>query len=244
MIKRTTALILVFCFIWQCLVYALHIPHFILPTPLSVLHALWRYKLILALESIPTLVETLLGFGIGVIIGCITAISLTYFKHAKKWFLPLLIASQAIPTFAIAPLLVIWFGYGVTSKIVVTVIMLFFPVTSNFYDGLQKTPQVYLDLAKTMNASAWVVLLKIKIPAALPNLGAGMRVAATIAPIGAIVGEWVGASKGLGFLMLNANARMQIDLMFAALILIIILSLTLYWIVDKTVHKTIYWKNA
>ncbi len=244
MIKRIVALIIMFCFMWQCIVYGFKLPAFILPTPLDVLYALWQYKLLLAQESIPTIIETLLGFGIGILLGCTTAITLTYFKNARKWFLPILIASQAIPTFAIAPLLVIWFGYGVTSKIVVTVIMLFFPITSNFYDGLQKTPQAYLDLAKTMNTSAWNVLIKIKIPSALPNLGAGMRIAATIAPIGAIVGEWVGASKGLGFLMLNANARMQIDIMFAALILIIILSLSLYYIVDTTVKKTIFWRTA
>ena len=99
-------------------------------------------------------------------------------------------------------------------------------------------------LAQRRSVTLIAVLIKIKIPSALPNLGAGMRIAATIAPIGAIVGEWVGASKGLGFLMLNANARMQIDIMFAALILIIILSLSLYYIVDTTVKKTIFWRTA
>lgn len=242
--KTSVAIILfVFIVIWQFIVTGCAIPEYILPSPVAVAQASWHFKQLLATESIPTIVETLTGLSVGILIACVTAISLTYFKHASKWFLPFLIASQAIPTFTIAPLLVLWFGYGLASKIIVTVIMIFFPITSNFYDGLQKTPVAYLDIASTMNASAWQTLLKIQIPSALPSLGAGIRVAATIAPIGAIVGEWVGASQGLGFLMLNANARLQTSLMFSALILIIIMSLSLYYSLDKFVNRKIFWKT-
>jgi putative hydroxymethylpyrimidine transport system permease protein len=135
----------------------------------------------------------------------------------------------------------VWFGYGIASKIITAMMMLFFPVTSNFYDGLRQTKTIWLDLAKTMNSSSWQTLWQIKIPAALPSLASGLRIAATIAPIGAIVGEWVGASRGLGYLMLNANARMQIDLMFAALITVTLLTILLYFSVDKILKKTITW---
>jgi putative hydroxymethylpyrimidine transport system permease protein len=166
---------------------------------------------------------------------------MVFISPITYWVLPLLIISQAVPTFAIAPLLVIWLGYGMASKIAVTVMMLFFPITSAFFDGLRRTPSHWLALAKTMNAKKWRLFWYIRIPRALPELATGIRVATAIAPIGAIVGEWVGASQGLGFLMLNANARMQIDLMFAVLFTIIIFSLVLYYVVDHLLRSAIRW---
>jgi putative hydroxymethylpyrimidine transport system permease protein len=154
-----------------------------------------------------------------------------------------LITSQALPTFAIAPLLVIWLGYGMMSKIVVAMMMIFFPVASAFYDGLRRTPVEWLYLGQVMGASPWRLLWRIRIPAALPALGSGLRVAATFAPMGAVIGEWVGASQGLGFLMLNANARMQIDLVFAVLIVLVALTLLLYFSVDKTLKKIVFWRS-
>ena len=129
-----------------------------------------------------------------------------------------------------------------SSKIAVTIIMLFFPITSALFDGLRKTEPGWLDLAKTMRAKKWRVFWHIRIPAALPHLASGLRIAAVIAPIGAVVGEWVGASRGLGYLMLNANARTEIDLMFAALFTIVIFSLTLYFVVDKSLRAAIPWQ--
>jgi putative hydroxymethylpyrimidine transport system permease protein len=169
-------------------------------------------------------------------------LSMAFYRPVKNWFFPILIISQALPTFAIAPLLVIWLGYGMASKIITTMIMLFFPITSAFYDGLRRTELGWLDLAKTMRAKKWRVFLYIRIPAALPALASGLRVAAAIAPIGAVVGEWIGASHGLGYLMLNANARMQIDLMFAALFTIIIFSLALYFIIDALLRAALPWQ--
>jgi ABC-type nitrate/sulfonate/bicarbonate transport system permease component len=167
---------------------------------------------------------------------------MVYIKPLSLWFLPLMIISQAIPTFAIAPLLVIWFGYGMASKIICTILMIFFPITSAFFDGLRQTERHWLDLAKTMNAKKIRLFYYIRIPAALPRLASGMRIAAVFAPIGAVIGEWVGASGGLGFLMLNANARMQIDLMFAALCVLILLSLLLYFIIDRICARFIFEK--
>jgi len=172
----------------------------------------------------------------------VSAIILIYFRPARLWFMPILIASQAIPTFAIAPLLVVWFGYGMASKIITTIIMIFFPVTGAFFDGLRSTNTEWLDLAKTMDATRWRILWRIRVPAALPALGSGLRVASVFAPIGAVVGEWVGASRGLGFLMLNANARMQIALMFAALFTLVIFALCLYFFVDRLVKYFIFWE--
>jgi putative hydroxymethylpyrimidine transport system permease protein len=191
----------------------------------------------------PTLTETLLGFLLGILTGCFAGMILAFFRPAAMWFLPLLIISQAVPTFAIAPLLVIWLGYGMTSKIVTAVLMIFFPVASAMYDGLRRTDTAWLDLAKTMNAGRWRIFFQIRIPAALPALASGIRIAAVSAPIGAVVGEWVGSSSGLGYLMLNANARLQIDMMFAALLVIIMLALGLYFSVDQALRKLIWWQS-
>lgn len=226
---------------WQIIILIFQLPAYILPTPYAVFISLKENFFLILHQAIPTVIETLLGLFFGILLGCITALSMVFVRAISFWMLPLLIISQAIPTFAIAPLLVVWFGYGLASKIVTTIIMLFFPVTSAFYDGLRQTDKHLLDLAKTMNAKKWRTFMFIRIPAALPHLVSGIRVATVIAPIGAIVGEWVGASQGLGFLMLNANARMQIDLMFAALIAIIVFSLLLFFIVNNLLKRLITW---
>ncbi len=217
------------------------LPIYILPGPLEVFKSLLNHSGLIAQNAWPTLVEMLCGLVLGALAGIWAALCLTYFRWARFWFLPLLITSQALPTFAIAPLLVIWFGYGMASKIVVAMLMIFFPVASAFYDGLRRTPRDWINLGTVMGASHWRLLWRIRIPSALPALGSGLRVAATFAPMGAVIGEWVGASQGLGFLMLNANARMQIDLMFAVLFVLIVLTLILYFAVDQFFKKIIFW---
>jgi putative hydroxymethylpyrimidine transport system permease protein len=229
--------------LWQAIAVGFKLPEYILPTPIEVFLAWIHSAGLIGAQSIPTLIETLLGFIIGSLLGIFAALTMTLCRPAKLWLLPILLASQAIPTFAIAPLLVIWLGYGMASKIATTVIMLFFPVTSSFFDGLKRTDPQYLDLAKTMNASRFKTLLHIRIPSALPSLASGLRVAATLAPIGAVVGEWVGSSQGLGFLMLNANARMEISLMFASLFTIAVFTLILYFSVDMALNKLIPWTS-
>ena len=229
--------------LWQLAVYLLKLPPYILPTPLQTFAALYSNIQLIAQESVFTITETLLGLLLGTLFGCSLALSMVLFRPLKYWLLPILIISQALPTFAIAPLLVIWFGYGMASKIITIMLMLFFPVASAFFDGLRRTDPNWLDLATIMHASPWRVLWHIKIPAALPSFASGLRVATAAAPIGAIIGEWVGASHGLGFLMLNANARMQIDLMFATLLVIIIFGLILYFCIDKLLKHFIYWQK-
>lgn len=226
---------------WQAIVTLWQLPDYILPTPLKVFHTLYEQSTLIFSQAGTTILETILGLMLGIIFGCLAGFLLAFFPPFAFWFLPIIIISQAIPTFAIAPLFVIWLGYGLASKIAITVLMIFFPVASSFFDGLRIAKVDWLDLVQSMNASKWRAFISIQIPAALPSLGTGIRLAAVIAPIGAIVGEWVGSSAGLGYLMLNANARMQIDMMFASLMVIVIMALVLYFSVDTLLKKLIWW---
>jgi len=159
----------------------------------------------------------------------------------QPWMLPPLVLGQAIPVFALAPLLVLWFGYGMASKIVMAMIIIYFPVTAALFDGLRRTKRDWLDLASTMGASRLSILWHLRLPAALPAFGSGLRIATAFAPIAAVVGEWVGSGAGLGYLMLHANGRMQTDLMFAAMIVLMAMALTLYITVDRALIRLTPW---
>lgn len=223
--------------LWQIIVIIFKLPSYILPSPVLSAKTIIEQFPLLVSQSLPTMMETLLGLLGAIIFGCFTALLMAYITTLRNWIRPVLLISQALPTFAIAPLFVIWLGYGMSSKIALTILILYFPITSNFFDGLINTNLSYLDLAKIMQASRFRTLLFIRIPAALPNLASGLRIATAGAPMGAVIGEWVGASKGLGFLMLNANGRMQIDIVFAALFILIFWNLLLYFGVDYFLKK-------
>lgn len=231
------------CLVWGLVVWATGVPPFILPGPLRVFAAIGEHAGALADHAWVTFAEILLGLAIGTLMGVVSALSLAYFRPARRWLLPLLIASQAVPVFALAPLLVLWLGYGMASKVGMATIIIYFPVTANFFDGLRRTDPGWLDLAQTMGATRWSALRHIRVPAALPALASGLRVATAVAPIGAVVGEWVGASRGLGFLMLHANARMQIDLLFAALFTLAVFAVALYFAIDVGLRRALPWQT-
>lgn len=239
---RIVVSLLVILSLWQAVVVVFALPAFILPAPLEVFEKLLQRREVLFKHTLVTGTEILLGLCLGLFMGLFFALQMLLFKPVKRWLLPILIASQAIPVFAIAPLLMIWLGYGIASKIVMAAIIIFFPVTTCCYDGLRNTPTGYLDLVKTMGATKWQRLRHIQFPASLPTLASGIRVAVVIAPIGAVAGEWVGSSEGLGYLMLQANARMMIDEMFAALLILSLLSVTLYFVTDRLLKKCIPWR--
>jgi putative hydroxymethylpyrimidine transport system permease protein len=239
---RISITVVILIGLWQGVVIIFELPSFILPSPLQVFERLlFRYDILLK-HAFITAQEIILGLILGLLMGLLFALVMLLFKPVKHWLLPLLIASQAIPVFAIAPVLMLWLGYGITSKIVMAALIIFFPVTTCCFDGLRNTPIGYLDLANTMDATKWQRLRYIQFPAALPTLASGIRIAVVIAPIGAVAGEWVGSSGGLGYLMLQANARMMIDEMFAALLILSVMSVLLYFITDKLLKKLIPWQ--
>lgn len=227
--------------LWWLVQAGFGLPAYLLPSPVSVAHALWSQRVVLAGGAWTTLVETLLGLALGSALGVASALLMALSAGLRRWLLPVLLLSQAVPVFALAPLLVLWLGFGIASKAAMAALVIFFPVMSAFYDGLRRVPPGWLDLARTMDAPAWRVLLRVRVPAALPALGSGLRVAAAWAPIGAVIGEWVGASSGLGYIMLNANARVRTDVMFAALVMLSAMTVLLWWGMDRLLRRVLDW---
>ena len=191
-----------------------------------------NFSLILK-HAVVTGSEIILELLAGTVLGSFTAICLAISPVARTIVRPIMVLSQALPVFALAPLLTLWLGYGLWPKILMALLIIYFPVTSAFFDGLMNTPKGMLDLSRVMNGTPWRIMLNLRIPAAVPGLASGLRLAAVYAPIGAIIGEWVGASEGLGYLMLLANGRAKIDLMFAALIVLVVMTLILHWSIDR-----------
>lgn len=236
--------------IWWLVVWATSLPKFILPSPLQVLVKFSeRYDIIFE-NALTTATEILLGLAFGISLGVLSALAISIHRGVKQWVMPVLVASQAIPVFAIAPLLVLWFDYGITSKVVMATLIIYFPVTVSFLDGLNRTSSDWRDMASVMQSgsksAAPMRLIRlyryIKIPFALPALASGIRVAAAVAPIGAVVGEWVGSSSGLGYLMLHANGRMQTDLLFASLLTLTVMAISLFYLTDYILKLALKWQ--
>lgn len=229
-----TALALV---LWQAVVWAGELPPFILPGPARVAEALWLNRVAIAENALVTIGEVLVGIVLGALFGAATAVQLAASPAARAVVRPILVFTQAVPVFALAPVLTLWFGYGLWSKVAMAVLIIYFPVTSAFYDGLTRTPQGFLDLARTMGAAPGRIMWRVRIPAAIPALASGLRLAAVYAPIGAVIGEWVGASQGLGHLMLLANGRAKVDLMFAALLVLAVFTVLLHAGIDRAARR-------
>ena len=243
MVLRATVAGLFIVGLWQIIVLLTGVPAFILPSPADVLFALIEDAAFLAPHAGVTALEIILGLCLGTALGSVSAILMIWFRPLRAWLFPVLVISQALPVFALAPILVLWLGYGLASKVAMAVMIIFFPVTAALYDGLRRTDPGLLDLAQTMGASSWTILRYIRIPAAIPVFASGLRVATAVAPIGAVVGEWVGSSAGLGYLMLHWNARMQVDSMFAALAVLAVLAVSLYFLVDHGLRRLTYWQT-
>ena len=241
-VLRPLVILLGLLIVWQVAVWLSDVPPFMLPGPGAVLAVLQERYEVLARHTLVTVSEILLGLFFGTLLGATSALLMAYFRPARAWLMPVLVVSQAIPVFALAPILVLWFGYGLAPKIVMATLIIYFPVTAAFHDGLRRTDPGWLDLAQTMGATRWSMLRHVRLPAALPAFGSGLRVAAAVAPIGAIVGEWVGSSAGLGYYMLLMNGRVQTAAMFAALFILALVAVTIYFAIDIALRVALPWQ--
>src|ERR671914_1741612 len=203
-------------------------PRYLVPTPADVAETLVEDRGMLLKHTGITVYETVAGFVLAAALGLLTAILIVYSSTFEKSFYPIILFAQVIPKIAIAPILIVWFGFGPEPKVILAVLIAFFPVVISGVAGLRSIDPELLELSSTMGASRWQTFRKIRFPNALPHLMAGEKVAVTLAVVGAVVGEFVGADKGLGYVLLLANGNLDSALLFAALILMSLIGILLF----------------
>ncbi len=236
-------LLILFITFWELMVWQFDIPHYILPAPSRIFRTLSVQQFLLLHHALITLEEIIVGFLLAFVVGVGLAFLMFQFPVLEKSFYPIVIGSQTIPVFAIAPLLVLWFGYGLSSKVVMAALIVFFPIVVNTLDGLKGADSDEVNLLKILKANQWQILWKVRVPSALPFVFSGCKVGISVSTIGAIIGEWVGSKEGLGYLMLHANAQLQISLIFASLLYLTILGVGLFYLIVLTERWAMPWKR-
>lgn len=236
-------ILLVVLVIWEVYVHIKEIPVFILPPPSKIVVTLYLEYDQLLKHSWVTLQEMLLGFALAVSIGVPLAVLMFEFPILEKAFYPYVIGSQTVPVFAIAPLLVVWFGFGIASKVIMAAIIVFFAIVLTTLDGLKSTDPDTVNLFKILRASRWQILWKVRMPTALPFIFSGAKIGVSISTIGAVIGEWVGASAGLGYLMLYANSTLEVSLVFAAIFCLTFLGLGLFAFMSLLEYLAMPWRK-
>ena len=220
----------------------LNVDSILAPSPAEIASSLWENRSLLAENAWVTLQEVLLGFLCGLAAGLAFAVLLRISATLRRAFYPLMVASQAIPILVIAPILVVWFGYGIGPKLVVVALICFFPIAVNATDGLRSVDPEATKMMRTLNGSRLQVLWRLEWPTSLPFVFSGARIAAAFAPIAAIFGEWAGANTGLGVLIREDSANLQTARMFAAAAILTAIALALYGILALAERRVVTWR--
>ncbi len=227
--------------IWAAVKYFAQVPDYFLPSPAAVCVSLWQNHTLLAQAFLSTFGEALLGFMLALSLALALGFLAYYSALLRRVLYPLVLVSQALPLLVIAPLMVLWLGFGWEAKLALIVLALFFPILASFMAGLDQVKPLYLDLAATMHAKKWPLFRKVIFPSALPYLASGLKVAITWSVLSAMIAEWVGGSNGLGFVMQNALSRLDVALLFAALWIVIVSTLVLYALFSRAIIYYIFW---
>lgn len=234
--------------VWQIaassgvLANVLNLESFLVPSPAEIAEALWQSRSLLAENAWVTLQEMLLGLGCAVVAGLAFAVAMRLSETLRLAFYPLLVASQTIPIVALAPILLIWLGFGIAPKLGVIALICFFPITVNTLDGLRSVDPEATKMMRTLDASRRQILWRIEIPTALPYFFSGAKLAVAVAPIGAVFGEWVGANSGLGHLILTDNAQLETARLFAAVLVLSAMALALFALVALAERRIVTWR--
>lgn len=228
---------------WEMICRAGMVPDFILPAPSRILTVAVFEAPRIWPHAATTLVEIIAGIVIAAAVAMPLAIFMFFNKAVERALAPVLIASQAVPVFAVAPLLVVWLGYGISSKVIMASVIIFFPITVSLLEGFKSCDVEYRVLFRLMGASFGQSVRMLYWPWALPQFFAGLKVGVSVATIGAVIGEWVGAQQGLGYLMIQANARLKVDLVFAAILWLTAIGLCLWGLVGRLERRVVRWKS-
>ena len=232
---------LIILIIWQFIVVGFDIPQYILPAPTDILSVFFTDYENLYLHTLVTLNEALLGFILSIIIALVIGILMDFIPIFKKCFYPIMLITQTIPTITIAPLLIIWFGFGILPKILMVTLTCFFPILISFVDGLENIDKDYLNLFKTMNASKLNTFIHLKFPMSMDKLFSGLKISSTYAIMAATVAEWLGGTQGLGVYMVRSKSAYALDKVFASTIIVVISSLIFVGVIQ--IIKKIILKN-
>lgn len=227
--------------LWELTCRVLRVPTFVVPAPSDIALRLIDKRSLYLGHSLTTLYETVAGFALAVAIGTVAAGFIVVIPALRDIIMPLLLIAQIVPKVAVAPILLIWFGYGILPKVLIAFLVAFFPVVVNTAAGLASVENELLDLGHGLEASPWQILWKFRIPTALPELFSGMKIAITLAIIGAVIGEFVGGNRGLGYLIIIANQELDTPLAFAALLILSVGGIGLYAAVELAERLVIPW---
>ncbi len=233
--------IIILVILWEVWVNVAKIPQFLIPSPTATWKEMIEKAHLLGTHVNTTLMETVLGYMLGIVIGILSAVLIVWYKFLEDVLYPLLVILQIIPKIAIAPLLLIWVGYGATSKVLIAFLIGYFPIVVSMITGLRLVEPELLDLARSLRATKWQILQKIRFPNSLPFLFNGLQISITLAVIGAIVGEFVGGSKGLGYLIIVSNYELNTPLMFTSLFMLSVIGLTLFGLIIRLQKMMIPW---
>lgn len=249
-IKNKTSVVLVplifqiiLIVLWEIAVDSGLVPRYMLPSPRDVIVTVFNILPAISEHILFTLKEALIGFAVSIILAIILAILMDSIRLIKICVYPILVLSQTIPIIALAPLFIIWFGWGLLPKVIVVVLVCFFPIVISLMDGLNSVDEDMLKLLKSMGASKLQVMKLVKFPASIVNFFSGLRIAATYSVMGAVIGEWLGGEKGLGVYMLRVKHSFALDKVFAVILIIIILSMILFGIIFLIQYLAMPWKR-
>ena len=228
--------------IWEGSVRLAEVPTWLLPPPSTIFAELYSSRSLLWVHTLVTLQEVLIGFALALGGGIALALVIAYSRLVERSLYPIVIASQTIPIIAIAPLLLIWVGYGLTPKVIVVALIAFFPIVVNMVDGLKAVDADMVNMMRTFGASRWQVFSKLQMPISLPFLFSGTKIAISVSVIGAVIGEWIGASQGLGYLMTRSIPQFQTERVFAAIVILSIMGIALFLCVVLLERVVLSWR--
>ena len=228
---------------WEVSVRYFEVKSYLLPALSDVFAAMWNSRASLASHGLVTLIEVLVGFAGAVVIGAALATAIFFIPSLQRTLFPFITAMQSVPKVALAPLMIVWFGYGLTSKFVMAFLFAIFPIIIATLGGFSSTPSNLIEHFRALRASPWQTTWRLRIPSALPNFLDGCRIAIPLSMIGAIVGEFVGAQRGLGYVIMMTSSSSQTDLMFAALITVALMSTALF-MAFQMLGRLVWWRSV